>query len=91
MTGAGGLRPTRFLLPVGVHLKSTLKSVWPGHRIHLHLISMTTFQQPVFLSTDPILIALFMLAAIEINFLLHLMLAIKELVQKPIALLLANK
>ena len=40
------------LLPVGVHLKSTLGNMWPGHRIHSHLISMTTLQQPVFLSTD---------------------------------------
>ena len=30
------------LLPVGVHLKATLGSMWPGHRIHLHLNSMTT-------------------------------------------------
>ena len=38
-----------FLLPVGVHLKATLGSMWPSHQIHLHLISITTSQQPVFL------------------------------------------
>ena len=48
-----------FLLPVGVHLKATLGSMWPGRWIYLYLISMTTSQQLFFLSTDPRLIALF--------------------------------